>query len=1030
MNCVLYAVACCFYDLKISKEVAYEWQSNYRGEKEMEFFQIFDIFSQIRALSEKRIVLLEWDHLKLNCNDRYDPIVWEGEFFQKHYSHLLTNKKNTNVQGVLKGKIAYLYHRIQAGVLVGHVSAFINHPGYKRKNYGFCHTCHYYFNNRKKCFCEGAEKIEKKPINCKTCGQSYKSYCKCKGYCEACKFTYHGNLKLHRCPIYMKDVSENESKRTFFQPDVSIGKPKGYSLWAWDIECSLVKSDTIYTEVPKPDPITGKYIADDENVYVTSKEYARLHVPMLIVCMNVMQAENDSNEPKYLEFTTMDEFLKAFYGINKGKNVLVAHNGKGYDTRAVLSKILSDKDKDVMEEMHIIPRGTKIMQLKVKDLIFRDSMCFLPGSLSNLAKSFKLNSEKGYFPHLFNTEENYGYEGEIPHIKYFSMHKIAKSETDYKNFLKWHSEFEGFWNFQNELVKYCRNDVYILAKIMYIFHDTSIKKYDVSPWHSVTGPSFVHNAILRSISKRITDEMANITTPEDRFNFMNSAIERYWPVLQPYEYWSVRKALRGGRTDTRCLFYELSEDEIARGCQIKYVDVVSLYPSCQLFNDYPVGTPEIHVFDQKYLPCRLHYAPTKLNIFKICDCGPIDRVKIYKCKIQERISEQPSVEEILSDDFFGIIFCDVKCPRKLYHPVLVTYDETTKKCIASLDDKFGEAFTSIEIKKAIQKGYEIVKVYRMDYYKKAKGLWNDELINLFIDKTKYGKNTEEGIYEMIVGYSNMNSEVANDIAEGIKRSLRTEPDEWREDAARKVIAKTLLNSTWGKNVQRPILPTHEFIHRNSQKFQLFRQKVINALIRVEDYCTYDDDIIKITTTLGQRKASSRVKTFSGGFLTAGLFVPAYGRLVLYEQLEKLDERVLYHDTDSIIYIYDPLKYNVPQGKLLGQWEEEDVSINANIMGYVSSGPKSYALKTKNGKDVIKIKGIALKAAMSNQINYDAMKEIVLEKAKRCVPQEEFKYNPIEFITSRPFMKVIEFDETNLKGTRVGYKIYPKGYEFD
>lgn len=996
----------------------------------MEIDRVFEIFSKITYLSDKRVVLLEYDHLKLNCEDRYDPIVWDGDYFAKEYSHLLKNKKNTNIShGVLKGKVAYLYHLIKPGVLVGHVAAFINHPGFKRKSLSFCHTCHYYCNSRKRCFCEGQVKVEKKSVTCQTCGSMYKAYCPCKGICEACKFPYHGKLNLHRCPIYMKDVNDNESKQTFYPPDSSLGKPKGYSLWAWDIECSLVKSDTIYTEEPQCDVKTGKYLLDEENRYVTSREYVKLHVPMLIICMCVIQAEGESNEPKFLEFRSMDEFLKAFYGINKGKNVLVAHNGKGYDTRAVLSKILRDSDENIMNEIHIIPRGSKIMQLKVKDLIFRDSMCFLPGSLSALAKSFQLSSEKGYFPHLFNTEENYNYEGNIPDIKYFSMHKIAKKDSDYQGFLKWHSEFQGAWNFQNELVKYCRNDVYILAKIMYVFHDTSIKKYKVSPWHSVTGPSFVHNAILRSISRKITDEMGTIFTPEERFNFMNRALEKYWPVLQPFEYWIVRKALRGGRTDTRCLHYKLSDEEIARGCQIKYVDVVSLYPSCQLFYDYPIGTPKIYIFDERYLPCKYHYAPTKMNTFNVCDCVPSKRLKIYKCQIVERLF-QPRVEEILSDDFFGVIFCDVKCPTNLYHPVLVHYDESTKKCIASLEDKYEEAFTSIEIQKAIRKGYTVTKVYRMDYYKKAKGLWNDELIDLFVDKTKYGKNTQESISEMIDGYRNMKEEVADDIADAIERSIRNEPNEWREDAARKVIAKTLLNSTWGKNVQRPVLPTHDFIHRNSEKFKLFRQKVIRGLIRVEDYSTYDDDVIKISTTMNQKTMSNRVKTFSGGFLTAGLFVPAYGRLVLYDQLEKLDERVLYHDTDSIIYIYDPEKYNVRQGKLLGQWEEEDVSKNGNIIEYASFGPKSYALRTKNGDDVIKIKGISLKAAMSEKVNFQEFKRFVFERFfKIIVPQEEFKYSPLSFIVSRTFQKVIEFDENNLKGTRVGNKIYPKGYVF-
>ena len=53
-------------------------------------------------------------------------------------------------------------------------------------------------------------------------------------------------------------------------------------------------------------------------------------------------------------------------------------------------------------------------------------------------------------------------------------------------------------------------------------------------------------------------------------------------------------------------------------------------------------------------------------------------------------------------------------------------------------------------------------------------------------------------------------------------------------------------------------------------------------------------------------------------------VAAYGRLYLWETLHKLGDRVLYHDTDSI------------------------------IVSFVALGPKTYSYKTKKGKIALKL----------------------------------------------------------------------------
>ena len=68
------------------------------------------------------------------------------------------------------------------------------------------------------------------------------------------------------------------------------------------------------------------------------------------------------------------------------------------------------------------------------------------------------------------------------------------------------------------------------------------------------------------------------------------------------------------------------------------------------------------------------------------------------------------------------------------------------------------------------------------------------------------------------------------------------------------------------------------------------------------------------------------------------FVTAQARLKLYEPLEKLNEHVLYFDTDSFIYHHKPKLWNPTiVNNTLGDWTDEVP--NARIMKFVGMGPK-------------------------------------------------------------------------------------------
>jgi hypothetical protein len=146
----------------------------------------------------------------------------------------------------------------------------------------------------------------------------------------------------------------------------------------------------------------------------------------------------------------------------KAKVYVFAHNARGYDGHF----ILQDLFERGFECTEIIMCGLKVLKIDVANVRLIDSLSFFQQPLSSLPKSFGLDSHviKGYFPHFFNIEENYDYEGSIPSIEYFGI-KYMKPKTANECRI-WHQsliENNYVYNFKNELIKYCANDVKILT---------------------------------------------------------------------------------------------------------------------------------------------------------------------------------------------------------------------------------------------------------------------------------------------------------------------------------------------------------------------------------------------------------------------------------------------------------------------------------------------------------------------------------------------------------------------------------------
>lgn len=648
-------------------------------------------------------------------------------------------------------------------------------------------------------------------------------------------------------------------------------------------------------------------------------------------------------------------------------------------------------------------------------------MKHLPGSLKSLAGSFDLGITKGFFPHLFNVRANANYGGPIPPKEYFDVTSFAKKPEDLVEFYEWYDSFTGEWNLKEEMIKYCENDVEILAQILQEYHDTTMDKTGFSPLGYTTGPSVTHYRIRRSVVKNydlgsLDDDIA---AQEHQLNVI--AKTAGWACLLLSEYFHARGALRGGRTDVRCPVLALTGEQLARGCIIKYVDIVSQYPYAQLANLYPVGTPMIEVYDWRYKPCHVHAAYFSAT-GKTCDCS-LETTGASEWLKPEEVPD-PTKEYILEKAkvYGGFITARVKPPANLFHPILISYDAKRNKAMATLEVQTG-TWTMAEFSKALENGYEIEQVFRIDWYHMKEGLWNEEIADAYVDKMKYSNHrpTPEQEQDILRDYAKFGDHMLNPIRKSF-------PD-WGKNGGKKAIAKIVVNSGWGKQCQKPIMDECTMTSPNEDIFALAENWKTGSYVlsNIQDI----GDRSRITT---RQSVKNPVINLHTTYLPAAVYVSAYGRLQLWGAMNILGARVLYHDTDSIIYIYDPLLPNIPEGKVLGDFDREDIDAkNGGIVEFIGACAKTYGIKMANGKVMVKAKGISQKNATQSLVSYEKLKQNILaglrgEEEKISVPQTTFNYKTGRGIHSYDSLKSFGFTVSGLKGKLINGHVYPFGYD--
>ncbi|KAI3656569.1 hypothetical protein MP638_000555 [Amoeboaphelidium occidentale] len=675
---------------------------------------------------------------------------------------------------------------------------------------------------------------------------------------------------LTRDSAYLESEDENETCEE--EEDVGDPSTAGHSSprayhYAYDIECRL------------------NTVVDEQGEEVPGKQNHS-------VCLIMVTALNNDND-EVVTFYELSQFFEWVFRKERGMCTFWAHNAKGYDNRFLYNYLCV--------ELNITPKcmwqGNKLLQIAVGSRTFNDSLCHIARPLRQLPKMLGLTGDykKGFFPHKFNTELSKDYLGPLPPMETFEPEKMKSDDS--AEFTEWYEQERvrvgGTWKLQTEMEEYCKSDVLLLKE--------GLKTYDSLMFDLNEGISPLSCVTSAQYAMRV---YRNLHMP------LNTICQ-----LRDDEYRFAKEAFSGGRTDVRCLQRTWSEEEVKSGEHGVYIDIQSMYPAVQYYDDMPCGKPRWLTFSD---------------------------------------DDQPTVNYF--ETFMGIAECDIEPTKFMFHPIIGNNDKESGKYLFTLRPQKKSIITSIELQEAVKNGYKVTKVYRILEFDRSKDSFKD-YVRKFL-KIKIEASGFTGTDEEWVVFQQSHKE---------KLGIELRREDMRKNKGKREMAKLLLNFLWGKFGQRPDLQEEKFY--SNEEYKKLLEAELDGKVSIDSQVPIPGNKMLVRTT--RKNFADNLKNKN---VAIAAFVAAGGRLRLWKTLNELDDRVLYHDTDSILYEYSATKSNVETGILLGEWADEYPG--DKIVDFCGLGPKTYAFKTIQNKAAMKCKGFTLTAENEKILTLEACKDVL------------------------------------------------------
>lgn len=515
------------------------------------------------------------------------------------------------------------------------------------------------------------------------------------------------------------------------------------------------------------------------------------------------------------------------------------------------------------------------------------------------------------------------------------------------------------WHYDDEMWGYLASDVHVLARAMEAYHRSA---------------HLMHEAIWSRLPPddarrdRMVSPLDCGTTPGWAFRMFATwfmpAETIHTLTLAEHEF--VSASLRGGRTDKRAHYAEVTPERRAEGDSITYLDVKSLYPSvmqCDIHNThFPVGEPR---WLKQVWP---ESSPDHHWWHRIC--GDRTSNDTLRSHMQERT---------------GFLEVDVRIRTYTTHPVLHHIPQPSSNTNAFEPPRL--LFANQPLTKVTYAWPELEEAMRNDEVVVCKvhsGLIFDRGHTLFNDYVRFFFDLKD----------------------------KAEHD---DNAGLRALAKLLLNSLWGKLGQRSY-PIKEWVTSRA-RFDYLEYLLFTGAIT--DQQCYRVDGLRLHYEYRLAQDTRNVDT-TAPHLAA--FVSMWGRVILQQKVLRLHgQRVLYTDTDSaIIYVRraDTELARRYQGNAIGDLTDELPKIiksagyspkdfpHPYISELVAIAPKTYSFVISHDGSDMRItkavcKGFTPSYNNQNAVCHDRFKELIwaqlhlrdFHSTKRPLTEIEQQFNP-------------------------------------
>ncbi|CAG2214664.1 unnamed protein product [Mytilus edulis] len=925
--------------------------------------------------AEKKIYLYLHDH-------HYDVITAMPAFLSRNYFCTKCNKGYD--------------HKVD------HSCNNVCHQCYKTHESGdedwiYCNDCNRYFKSAK---CYEMHKQETSTgkstcytnFRCRKCNQSvytklHKTAHKCgEHYCKTCKDYVPEEHKCYMLPACSDNIDTNTKKKE--------GRKCKHCKQSW---CGT-----------------------------------RQHIPNLCIAHKICELCKDSKVDKtsycdscgkhehiFSGESSRDDFCRWLFTEKNAGSKVLCHNFKGYDSYPILQYLYKNA---ILPE--VIVTGSKFMSIDVPqcNIRFIDSINFLPMALDKFPKTFGLKEMvKGYFPHLFNTQENQHTDlPNLPDLKFYNPDGMTRDKRS--TFMQWYGEHKyDHFNLQEELLKYCRSDVDILRKgcleFRKMFMDITTKGDldGIDPFEScitiasacnlVYRRNFLeHQSIgiipangyrcehkqsikalkwLKYLSEKDTIDIMHAGNGSEK-QIGSFLIDRYRETeegeREVYEFhdcfWHgceqcfVRSTVNPETSNTIVYLFQrtMNKRSFLEKDGYKYISIWE----CQFDNELKSNVQMRNFVENLCLKDPLEprdaFYGGRTEAFTTYKEAKGDKIDYYDVtSLYPFINKTGKIPlghpKIITENFEdinryeGLIKCKIVPPRGLFLPVLPL------KCNGKL--LFGLCHTCMKNNftdecKHTEEERAIVGTWKYNPDTKEGGIFT-EYVNTFLKI----KQEASGWPEWCLTDQDKHTYIKNYFE---KEGIWLEEKNIKENPGLRQLAKLILNNFWGKFGQRLNLPKTTYVKDAATYFDI----LTSDGQEVKDVSFVSEEMVRLQWINNEKFVEESGKTN----VVIAAYTTAQARLQLYKYLENLGDRSLYCDTDSIIFSSKPGDWRPMTGDYLGDLTDE--LPNNNIEVFVSGGPKNYAFKLikpdKAGNQTCcKIRDITLNCKNSLELNLEIVK---------------------------------------------------------